>query len=125
MGKEHKKFRQEQWTEDGNTKGPLFEWRKGGRREGAGIHPTLNDVDTDKPNQTEPMNNFVDDADLYEDYALLLPNNDVDCKKIILRSICDVLLESKKDAESVALFVGTDSKSSSKIHEEYFRYLAD
>ena len=122
--KEHKMIRMEQWTEDGNTKGPLFEWRKGGSREGAGIHPTLNDVDTDKPNQVEPMNQIVDAMDVYEDYAMLLPNDEVDCKKIIMRSACDLLLEHKQDSNGQCIAIFLD-ESSNRIRQQFNQHLCD
>jgi len=125
--KAYKSIRSEQWTEDGNTKGPLFEWRKGGSREGAGIHPRLNDVDTDKPNEVDPSKQIVFDTetDCFEDYAMLLPNDEVDCKKILLRSACDLMLEYKQNDESkkpIAIFF---DDSSSQIRRQFYENLCD
>merc|ERR1712129_618569 len=125
--KAHKSIRSEQWTEDGNTKGPLFEWRKGGSKEGAGIHPRLNDVDTDKPNEVDLSKRIVFDTETvcFEDYAMLLPNDEVDCKKILLRSACDLMLEYKQNDESkkpIAIFF---DDSSSQIRRQFYENLCD
>merc|ERR1719474_1177750 len=61
----------EQWGDEGMVKGPLFEWRSGAVREGAGLHPTLNDVDLEGLEEEEIADVFNVEGCLDEDSAML------------------------------------------------------
>jgi len=113
----------EPWSEEGMVKGPLFEWRSGGVREGAGLHPTLNDVDLEELDDDEYREIFNVDGQLDEDAAMLTESGDVDYKRIILRSVCDLLLESNDpNVPPIAIF--TDSHYG-KCFESHCKSLCD
>ena len=122
----HKKVNLEQWLEDGNVKGPLFEWRAGGIREGAGLHPTLNDIDFEDGLNEDEYKDIYDVENVFdEDNGLLNNNNnDINYKWIILRSVCDILLENnddkKNERSAIAVFV-----NNSNNNKEYYQYLCD
>ena len=112
----------EQLLEDGNSRGQLFEWRYNGIKEGSGLHPTLNDVDLQDLTEDEYNDIFDVDNTFDEDNALLKKSFDVNYKHIILRSICDVLLEYNDDRNKpIAIFNGLKHKNS----YEYYKYLCD
>lgn len=120
---QHKMVNTEQMTEDGKVRGRWFEWRAGGKREGAGIHPTLNDADLD---ELEMDDNEYEDT-FNEDNALLTSNENVDYKKIILRSICDILLERNHyndNMQPIAIFMNTNN-ATHDIYNAYYQQLCD
>ena len=120
---EHRMLWAEQFEDGQWVRGPLFEWRSGGIREGAGLHPTLNDADLEELDQEEYRGIFNVDGRLDEDAALFTKSGDVDYKRIMLRSVCDLLLESNdKDVPSIALFV--DSQNG-KCSESHYKSLCD
>merc|ERR1712079_59200 len=110
------------WSEDGMVKGPLFEWRSE-IPEGAGLHPTLNDVDLESLDEDEYRAICDVDSRLDEDTAMLCEGGEVDYKKILLRSVCDLLLESNdKKAQSTAIFVDTVN---GRCSESQYKALCD
>ena len=125
----HKKLSSEQWLEDGNTRGPLFEWRYGGVKEGSGLHPSLNDIDLQDLTNDEYKEIFDINNTFDEDNALLIKqNNDINYKKIILRSICDVLLEYNQykdvNTKPIAIFI-VNNHNGLRNSKGYYQYLCD
>merc|ERR1712048_396539 len=65
---------------------------------------------------------FNVDSQLDEDAALLTDGGDVDYKRIILRSVCDILLESNdKEVAPVAIFVDQPNRHP----RSYYQSLSD